>query len=1519
MIKFNSLDWFSGSGQLTSPAFYTNGANQILSFWMYRDAYSYSSELVNIYLSESLDIAGVAPIMTINRDMAKPPAESAEGWHRYFVLLPCASMTTAYVTFEGVANFGRNMYIDNIEIGDVCVPPIITAAELYGDAYPSNHARLAWDKPTIETAFLQGYKIYRNDALIATLGKEVLEYNDETDLVPGEYIYHVASYYNNDCEEGKSLPTRIFTVVDICQEAAPPTGLAAEIKVDQWYDIQLSWEAPAASGILGYYVFENGELITPDYIADETYYRTVSDEGVYIYEVAAIYEDFCESGIRVQSTVEMPKSPCDNVWETTFTEGFEYPRHIPWCWTGTTNRSPWHRVTEGVSPECAPQEGDAMMRLNNLENYWGSNDLLSPPFLSGGENQILTFWMYRDGQSPGTKDRVSIYLSESESIAGLSPLVVINRSTTLSPEVKEEGWYTYSVELPCADMEQAYVIFRGTSDYGSSDIYLDNITIGDACAAPENVTALLFGDELPYSQARISWEIMPAAEKNLSGYNVYKNGVLLAQHITAAEYVDHGLAAGEEYVYAVEALYDNDCGKSALIYSNIIKVNNICSDVLAPGSVMATAHAGDWHNVDLFWRKADMLAEYCGEPVNGIGRSIADEFIMAIRYKPDDLAGLHGAKLNKVSFVPGASSEVCDYYIQIWEGGSGRKPGMLIVEELITESFAGGLEWKTVALTKPAIIDASKELWIAIRCVTSDRAYPVVHDAGPTFSPFNSNIFYADGRWIALPDADSQFTYNWCLKGHIDIGDTGEEEIVGYNIYRNNALINSEMITSFVYTDNVGQAGEYLYEVAAVYSNACESEKRCQAIVDIKANPCDDIWQVPFTEGFETGPILPWCWESRGVLSGFPMSINWEYVFYGLNPECFPRNGDRMLKFRSYNYVEGVKGYLITPLFVTDDDYELSFWMYRNKQVSDRYDKISVYLSESTEVDGLEPLLTTHRSIALDPAVDAEGWYEYRVSLNTADMDGAHVIFEFESGFGNNIFIDDITVFNPKACDPASNIKAVQPVEGEVALTWDAPFNEGLKGYSIARDGVIIVAEQAENSFIDTASLGEHEYCITALFDKSGCGQSAEACISVDVIAQCNPVKAITATVADANTVQVEWVAPDAIGIVSYSLYRDGLFLTNTEQTSHLDENVDAGAYIYSVIVNYENKAYAASMPVFSDEVKLEYCTAVTNLSAAVEDGVLVLNWDYAGGEGFSEIVFNESFEYGIPAAWFNLDKDNDGFIWKTKFSGGINTGGYIFSESYGFNEEQDSFIGLYPDNWLITKQLELSGKESLTYYIKAGDSRYPEEQYAVYISTEGTDYNDFKLLFEETLTEAEGTWTERELGLQEYSGKAYIAFRHYNCYDNYTLNLDEVRILGEWGYPLFDVYKDDAYLGRTENKTFTDNDVSPNQQYIYCIHPVYDYCSVEAACVVNTSIGNFEGGNISVYPNPASSRVYVEGKNIKGISVYNLFGSLVEHATVAQGEQTALDISSYTVGGYIFKIVRSDGSIAIKKIIVVP
>lgn len=168
------------------------------------------------------------------------------------------------------------------------------------------------------------------------------------------------------------------------------------------------------------------------------------------------------------------------------------------------------------------------------------------------------------------------------------------------------------------------------------------------------------------------------------------------------------------------------------------------------------------------------------------------------------------------------------------------------------------------------------------------------------------------------------------------------------------------------------------------------------------------IYAFPFVESFDGTTFAPLNWTNLKI-GGSSLGI-WDRQTTGTTPTCAPHSGAAMARYNCYSYQAGTIGILVTPpIAFGADAHKVNFWMYRDTGYPTDADRVNVHYNTSPNLTGATLLGTVNRSTTLAPAVASVGWYEYEFTLPTTGVN-AYVIFEGVSAYGNNIFVDDITV-----------------------------------------------------------------------------------------------------------------------------------------------------------------------------------------------------------------------------------------------------------------------------------------------------------------------------------------------------------------------------------------------------------------------------------------------------------------------------------------------------------------------------
>ena len=231
----------------------------------------------------------------------------------------------------------------------------------------------------------------------------------------------------------------------------------------------------------------------------------------------------------------------------------------------------------------------------------------------------------------------------------------------------------------------------------------------------------------------------------------------------------------------------------------------------------------------------------------------------------------------------------------------------------------------------------------------------------------------------------------------------------------------------------------------------------------------------------------------------------------------------------------------------------------------------------------------------------------------------------------------------------------------------------------------------------------------------------------------CMPVTGLTVDAATLTSVTISWTGNAA----SYNVYNDTALVANVTTNSYTFTGLTAAAV---------------------------YTFGVQAVCSATEmSGVVTINASTGCGV-INVFPYTEDFT-SMPACWSTIDADGDGYNWE-------NLQGAMHSASYDNN-----FGVLYPDNWLITPQFQLTAgvNYEVTWNANPQDTSWPAEHYGLYVSTTTADTTAFTLIQDWTLTSAGHVPV---IDLSSYAGQTiYLAFRHWNCSDMFRIAIDNFQL----------------------------------------------------------------------------------------------------------------------------------------------
>ena len=386
--------------------------------------------------------------------------------------------------------------------------------------------------------------------------------------------------------------------------------------------------------------------------------------------------------------------------------------------------------------------------------------------------------------------------------------------------------------------------------------YLANIPVSNPqpqlCEKPVELSGSASGNT-----ATISWKAPVNIDGTLIGYNVYRDGGKIGQTLpTVKQYIDEGLANGT-YIYQVSAKYEH-CQESELTAGQIVVifVPQFCEKpVELSGSASGNTATITWKapvNID---------GTLIGYNVYRDGGKIGETLPTVKQYTDEGLA--NGTYVYQVS----AKYEHCPES----ELTAGETVVIFVPQlceppiNIIVETFDCGA---TINWDEPENIDG---ILLGYNIYIDDSIHTSMLTATkitilctpPPFLPFNVtysikiNVVYEHCISVFTDDVPVEIVCGpqLCEKP-VELSGINEEnnavltwdepanidgKLLGYNVYRDEIIINEELVEEKEYRDEGLEDGTYIYKISAVYLHCEESELTEGVSVTIITDVINDL------------------------------------------------------------------------------------------------------------------------------------------------------------------------------------------------------------------------------------------------------------------------------------------------------------------------------------------------------------------------------------------------------------------------------------------------------------------------------------------------------------------------------------------------------------------------------------------------------------------------------------------------------------------------------------------------------
>jgi hypothetical protein len=255
--------------------------------------------------------------------------------------------------------------------------------------------------------------------------------------------------------------------------------------------------------------------------------------------------------------------------------------------------------------------------------------------------------------------------------------------------------------------------------------------------------------------------------------------------------------------------------------SGVIKLPLIGEGVVMPPSnLMAMV---DESTVTLDWlppgASPDELRFGNGTPYSSIGTSIGT-YEFAARFTPVDLMPYMDKQLEKVGFY--IHSTNASFNLKVYTGPDANTP---LINLPLSSLVAN--QWNDIELPFPIALDAIDYLWIGYEITQTQVEFIVGVDGGPGITGAGDLLRINGNEWMTI--ADYGWSHNWNIRGVVSTAQNNGNnsnaaylrnapELLGYNVYRDNVQLNSQLVTELSYTDLIEPGETITYGVTAMYN-----------------------------------------------------------------------------------------------------------------------------------------------------------------------------------------------------------------------------------------------------------------------------------------------------------------------------------------------------------------------------------------------------------------------------------------------------------------------------------------------------------------------------------------------------------------------------------------------------------------------------------------------------------------------------------------------------------------------------
>lgn len=417
-------------------------------------------------------------------------------------------------------------------------------------------------------------------------------------------------------------------------------------------------------------------------------------------------------------------------------------------------------------------------------------------------------------QSPNLVFRYT--LAEANKWLSISP-----KHGTLAPgEEQDFNVYLDALEAKKGDKFETTATLFTNPELPSQDISFKlNATAESSAPRPQDVKA-----EPGSASVSLTWS-KGHGSAVADGYNVYRNHVKVnAEPIKEMKFTDTHLTYGS-YAYQVTALYG---GKESQKSDSIVAFVKDGAQYYAP--LHLTTSIKNNKNVHLSWDSPlvaashrDTMSWATGVHADELGIAAGGAFFVGAKWDAADYIQYRNKKISSVSIQ--LVNTVTYLAARIYEDGN------IIYNSRYRGDINYDGSYTDIPLNKDVYLKPGHSYIVAFQLMNDADVNPVGVDDGKTVNG-KGNLLSLDGKsWFTA--AESGIAGNLNIRVNVAPNSKNTEETpVGYNIYRNDSKVNSQLVSAQSYDDEVNGEGTYTYTVSSVYQDGGESAQSENASVE---------------------------------------------------------------------------------------------------------------------------------------------------------------------------------------------------------------------------------------------------------------------------------------------------------------------------------------------------------------------------------------------------------------------------------------------------------------------------------------------------------------------------------------------------------------------------------------------------------------------------------------------------------------------------------------------------------------